>query len=275
MKTPMTMWTCRECPKFFARKGDLTRHEFLHIGYRPHVCADCGKAFAQYSGLKTHMNVHTRVKPYKCKECPAAFGDPSSCARHTKETHRSLGAYQCPVSSCKSSIKRRSAFTAHLRKHGMKYSDAEIDDLLSAAAPGTTGPTTRIPPRTAEHAANSEVSELTHYLDYPDRGPFRVQLTLLFSIPSVSCFLAVVFILFSFPSSLDFHQGSSKHDLCHTHVMDVNAVPDRDAQEWDDKYALPVLSPVSYAFMVSQFNASERHDLNKPMDWEFAEPLFG
>jgi hypothetical protein len=79
--------------------------------------------------------------------CAAVFGDPSSCARHRKERHRIIGAYQCPVSRCKSrylpcdclsfqtnfgcSIKRRSAFMQHLRKH--KIDPATVD--LNALAP--------------------------------------------------------------------------------------------------------------------------------------------
>ncbi|KAJ7044592.1 hypothetical protein C8F04DRAFT_591277 [Mycena alexandri] len=129
-------WLCPECPKTFTRKGDLTRHSLLHTGHRPHSCSDCGKSFAQYSGLKTHMNTHTRVKPYRCGifPCQAAFGDPSSCARHRKETHRHAGAYRCPETRCKSIIKRRSAFTAHLRKHGAKYAGVDIENFYSGAA---------------------------------------------------------------------------------------------------------------------------------------------
>ncbi|KAJ6538572.1 hypothetical protein DFH09DRAFT_1177257 [Mycena vulgaris] len=131
-------WPCSECPKTFTRKGDLTRHGLLHTGYRPHVCSECHKSFAQHSGLKTHMNVHTRDKPFRCDlfPCQAAFGDPSSCARHKKETHRFTGAYHCPDPRCKSSIKRRSAFTAHLRKHGMKYTGIDIATFYNAVAHG-------------------------------------------------------------------------------------------------------------------------------------------
>ncbi|KAJ7930022.1 hypothetical protein B0H13DRAFT_912207 [Mycena leptocephala] len=139
-------WLCAQCPKIFTRKGDLTRHSLLHTGYRPHSCSECGKSFAQYSGLKTHMNVHTRVKPFRCgiTSCQAAFGDPSSCARHRKETHRRSGSYQCPESRCKSTIKRRSAFTAHLRKHGMKYAGLDIDIFYSGAAHGSRATTSQI-----------------------------------------------------------------------------------------------------------------------------------
>lgn len=131
----MTPWSCISCAKTFSRKGDLTRHQLLHTGVKPHVCPTCGKGFAQFSGLKTHLNIHTKAKPYVCGigTCRKAFGDPSSCSRHRKETHRAEGAYKCPLSDCGTRIKRRSAFATHLRKHGVD--PCKVD--LSAIASGT------------------------------------------------------------------------------------------------------------------------------------------
>ncbi|PPQ77678.1 hypothetical protein CVT25_011113 [Psilocybe cyanescens] len=142
-KTDSRQWSCTECPKSFGRKGDLTRHELLHLGVKPHVCTTpgCGKAFSQFSGLKTHQNVHTKAKPYVCQldSCNASFGDPSSCARHRKETHRRVSGYFCPVPRCNSRIKRRSAFTSHIKRHGIDPTTLDIDSyappLLPVAIP--------------------------------------------------------------------------------------------------------------------------------------------
>ncbi|KAF8076647.1 hypothetical protein FPV67DRAFT_425875 [Lyophyllum atratum] len=154
-------WTCQTCFKGFARKGDLTRHANIHMGYKPHKCNDCGKSFSQFSGLKTHRNVHTKVKPFLCgmDDCKAAFGDPSSRARHCKETHRTLGAYRCPVPRCKSSIKRRSAFTQHLRKHNIDPETVDIDalapTLLSRQAFPRRKSTTQHPSQEPSHQSIS------------------------------------------------------------------------------------------------------------------------
>lgn len=133
-KKPVGLFVCPTCSKRFGRKGDLGRHEKLHTGARPHVCSDCGKAFAQFSGLKTHLNVHTRVRPFACnfEGCGKCFGDPSSRARHRKETHERVGAFKCPFPKCKSSIKRRSAFTSHLRKHNLDPLTVDVDDFAPA-----------------------------------------------------------------------------------------------------------------------------------------------
>jgi len=123
-----SQWTCPTCYKNFQRKGDLTRHQHLHTGYKPHVCEKCGKAFAQYTGLKTHRNVHTRERPYQCNICSASFSDPSSCARHRRETHDNPAGYKCYHPGCKTSIKRRSCFIKHLKqKHGICHAKVKVE----------------------------------------------------------------------------------------------------------------------------------------------------
>lgn len=136
----MSAWLCSSCPKSFSRKGDLTRHQLLHTGIKPHKCGTCGKEFAQYSGLKTHLNTHTKAKPYVCGigTCMKAFSDPSSCTRHRKETHRREGAYKCTIPECGTRIKRRSAFVAHMKKHGIDARKLDLDAIASSADKNTS-----------------------------------------------------------------------------------------------------------------------------------------
>ncbi|KAG2155040.1 uncharacterized protein EDB93DRAFT_1130848 [Suillus bovinus] len=136
----MSTWSCSSCPKSFSRKGDLTRHQLLHTGIKPHACELCPKRFAQYSGLKTHRNTHTKAKPYVCGigTCTKAFSDPSSCTRHRKETHRREGAYKCTVPECGTRIKRRSAFVAHMKKHGIDARNLDLDAIASSANENTS-----------------------------------------------------------------------------------------------------------------------------------------
>jgi len=123
--------SCSTCFKSFQRKGDLTRHQHLHTGYKPHVCEICGKAFSQYTGLKTHRNVHTKERPFKCNVCVASFSDPSSCARHRRETHLNPGGHKCFYPGCRTSIKRRSCFMRHLKqKHGVDTANIKVEPDL-------------------------------------------------------------------------------------------------------------------------------------------------
>ncbi|KAF8138365.1 hypothetical protein EV363DRAFT_523939 [Boletus edulis] len=141
----MSLWSCATCSKSFKRKGDLTRHKAIHAGIKPHICETCGKGFAQFSGLKTHRNVHTKAQPHTCGigTCTKAFGDPSSRTRHRKETHRHEGAYKCIVTDCGTRIKRRSAFMAHLRKHGLDPRSLDLDTMvLQSSARGIPVPGT-------------------------------------------------------------------------------------------------------------------------------------
>ncbi|KAN0097556.1 hypothetical protein V8E55_002002 [Tylopilus felleus] len=156
IRSIMSLWSCPTCPKSFARKGDLTRHQLIHAGIKPHRCTICDKRFRQSSGLRTHENVHSKAKPYKCGigSCKKAFGDPSSCSRHRKETHRREGAYKCIITECGTRIKRRSAFVAHLRKHGLDPKSIDLDAIVSQSNEGGS-------PAPA-HFAASDVESKSH-----------------------------------------------------------------------------------------------------------------
>lgn len=68
----------------------LVRHSRAHSGERPFRCAVCPKAFARRSGVTRHQQVHCKYwtdAPYKCKVCVKSFAFKFSRARHEATMH--------------------------------------------------------------------------------------------------------------------------------------------------------------------------------------------
>jgi KRAB domain-containing zinc finger protein len=56
--------------KAFSDKGNLTAHQFVHSGEKPHICPTCNQAFTRKSSLKRHIgkNHLSAEKPSPVKE---------------------------------------------------------------------------------------------------------------------------------------------------------------------------------------------------------------
>ncbi|GAA6051525.1 hypothetical protein JCM3770_000397 [Rhodotorula araucariae] len=123
-----------DCPKAFARKSDLERHERIHKGVRPWRCdfKDCDRDFIQRSALKVHQRTHTGERPHQCNwgDCDRAFSDSSSLARH-RRIHTGQRPYSCTVQTCQKTFCRKTTLTKHIKRNHPQYS--ENPELVSAA----------------------------------------------------------------------------------------------------------------------------------------------
>ena len=73
--------SCDVCPKTFARRSHLLRHERAHGGGVKYNCTLCNKSFSQNTSLKAN----SREKPHKCTHCDYSCSDPSSLKTQLKK----------------------------------------------------------------------------------------------------------------------------------------------------------------------------------------------
>ncbi|EXJ76424.1 uncharacterized protein A1O5_00932 [Cladophialophora psammophila CBS 110553] len=86
---PQHKYRCADCTESFARRCELTRHEFKHT--KPFQCPQCGRPFAEKRRCIQHVQaVHglaTEEDKVKCHLCKYAHVRPDAVKRHMRLKH--------------------------------------------------------------------------------------------------------------------------------------------------------------------------------------------
>jgi uncharacterized Zn-finger protein len=118
---------CPVCEKWFPNKTSFGRHERTHTGERPYSCSQCGKSFSQGAILARHIMTHTGIKPFKCEVCNKGFtqreGLRVHMRQHTKEQPE-IQLHECPL--CEKSFCHPSGLSRHLIIHTGKTFDCTV-----------------------------------------------------------------------------------------------------------------------------------------------------
>ena len=73
-KTNDRVYSCKHCGKVSSSKGNLKKHEVLHLSVKPWQCKICNCNFNQARDLKAHqMQKHSGERPHICKVNRSSF----------------------------------------------------------------------------------------------------------------------------------------------------------------------------------------------------------
>lgn len=116
---------CTKCPKKFAKRIDLRRHESVHDQQRGFECPVCEKWFPNKTSFGRHERTHTGERPYSCGQCGKSFSQGAILARHIM-THTGIKPFKCDV--CGKGFTQREGLRVHMRQHTNEQPEIQLHE---------------------------------------------------------------------------------------------------------------------------------------------------
>ncbi|XP_053602622.1 myoneurin-like isoform X2 [Plodia interpunctella] len=107
-------YTCTQCPRTFAQKGNLLTHTKQHSGVKDQICEICGAGFYSQKSLVRHNLIHKGDRPFSCNLCNKTFIARCDLNRHLR-IHSGYKPYKC--ATCAMSFNAKHQLQNHERMH--------------------------------------------------------------------------------------------------------------------------------------------------------------
>lgn len=107
-------FTCNVCQKVFGRKGNLVKHQIVHMGIKPYKCDKCDKEFTLKGNLEKHELIHMDRKAHECQICLRKFTLKGNLQQHIL-AHTTWKFFQCYL--CNKEFTLKGNLDKHIKRH--------------------------------------------------------------------------------------------------------------------------------------------------------------
>ncbi|XP_052751757.1 zinc finger protein 184-like isoform X3 [Galleria mellonella] len=107
-------YSCTQCSRTFAQKGNLLVHMKQHTGIKDHICEVCGAGFYSQKSLVRHNLIHKGERPFPCNLCTKKFIARCDLNRHLR-IHSGYKPFKC--GTCTMSFNAKHQLQNHERMH--------------------------------------------------------------------------------------------------------------------------------------------------------------
>ena len=107
-------YTCTICHKVLGSKGNLAKHQIIHMGVKPYKCSFCVKEFSLKGNRDKHELIHTDKRAHQCQICSKRFTLKGNLQQHIL-THSTVKFFRCYL--CEKEFTLKGNLDKHIKRH--------------------------------------------------------------------------------------------------------------------------------------------------------------